>query len=85
MISFDWTFCHHEWGPKIHGNHMGYDYVEGRCCLMQTVLTATIANRDIIDGIDIVVQEPGYEKKEMAYLNATVKQGYEEMEEVQNR
>ena len=64
---------------------MGYDYVEGRCCLMQTVLTATIANRDIIDGIDIVVQEPGYEKKEMAYLNATVKQGYEEMEEVQNR
>ena len=52
---------------------------------MQTVLTATIANRDIIDGIDIVVQEPGYEKKEMAYLNATVKQGYEEMEEVQNR
>ena len=53
--------------------------------MMQTVLTSTVANRDVIDGIDIVVQEPGYEKKEKEYLNATVKQGYEEMEGVRNR
>ena len=85
VISFDWTFCHHERGPKIYGNHKGYDYVEGRYCLMQTVLTATIANRNIIDGIDVVVQEPGYEKKEKVYLNATVEQGYKEIKKAQNR
>jgi hypothetical protein len=85
VISFDWTFCHHERGPAILGNHKGFDYIEGRYCLMQSVLTATIANRDIIDGIDVVVQESSYEKKEKAYLNATVKQGYEEMEKAQNR
>ncbi len=85
VIGLDWTLCHHERGPNIYGVHKGYDYVEGRYCLLQTVLTATIANADIVDGIDVVVQKPGYEQKEKAYLNATVKQGYEEMKGVQNR
>ena len=85
VIGLDWTLCHHERGPNIYGVHKGYDYVEERYCLLQTVLTATIANSDIVDGIDVVVQKPGYEQKEKAYLNATVKQGYTDMASVQNR
>jgi hypothetical protein len=85
VISLDWTLCRHKWGPHIHGVHKGYDYVEDRYCLLQTVLTATIANPEIIDGIDIVVQKPGYEKKEKAYLNSTVEKSYEEMLQVQTR
>ncbi len=34
-------------------------------------MTASIANREIIDGIEVVVQEPNYEKEELAYLEMT--------------
>jgi len=71
-------------GPQIYGVKKGYDYVEDKYCLFQTVLTAVISNRDIIDGIDVVVQEPSFIKKEKAYLNTT-QTDYGQMEKVRQR
>ena len=51
----------------------------------QTVVTATIANRDIIDGIELIIQEPSYEKEELNYLNMTRQESYEQMEQVRER
>jgi hypothetical protein len=31
-------------------------------------VTATIANREIIDGIELVIQEPSYEQEELNYF-----------------
>ena len=85
VISIDWTLGHHLRGPKIYGVKKGYDYVEDKYCLFQTVLTAVISNRDIIDGIDVVIQEPTFIKKEKVYLNATKQADYEQMEKVRQR
>ena len=62
-----------------------YDYVEGKMSRYQTIVTATIANQEIIDGIEVVVQEPNYEKEELDYLKMTCQESYEEMEQVRER
>ncbi len=85
VISVDWTFSHHDRGPEIYGNKRSYDYVEGRSSQFQTVLTAVVSNHTLIDGLDVVVQEPSRLEEEMAYLRATVKEGYEQMEAVRKR
>ena len=85
VISLDWTLGHHERGPKIYGTTKSYDYVERRTARFQTVVTAVIANRELIDGIEVRVQEPSVREAEMAYLKATVRESYEQMEEVQRR
>ena len=46
VISLDWTLSHHEKGEKIYGVKKLYDYVEGKMSRYQTVVTATIANRE---------------------------------------
>ena len=51
VIAVDWTQAHHERGPRIHGVKEAYDYVERRNSLFQTVVTATISNRELIDGL----------------------------------
>ena len=55
----------------------------GRC--YQTVVTAVVSNAQRLDGIAVEVQPPNYEKEELAYLNMTVKEDYEEMEQVRER
>ncbi|ELS05617.1 hypothetical protein Xen7305DRAFT_00053650 [Xenococcus sp. PCC 7305] len=85
VISLDWTLTHHEKGEKIYGVKKQYDYVEGKMSRYQTVVTASIANREIIDGIEVVVQEPNYEKEEFAYLEMTSQESYEQMEQVKER
>ena len=85
VISMDWTFAHHDRGPEIYGIKKGYDYVEKRTGLFQTVMTAVISNQSLIDGLDVVVQQPGWQKEEINYLNATVKDSYEQMEAAQQR
>jgi hypothetical protein len=85
VISVDWTFSHHDRGPEIYGNKRSYDYVEGRSSQFQTVVTAVVSNHTLIDGLDVVVQEPSRLEEEMAYLRATVKEGYEQMEAVRKR
>jgi DDE superfamily endonuclease len=85
VISLDWTLVHHERGPHIYGTTKSYDYVAGRMGRFQTVVTAVIANRHLIDGIDLELQEPSVCKEEETYLKATVQASYEQMEQARTR
>src|SRR5258707_8539576 len=85
VISLDWTLVHHERGPQIYGTTKSYDYVERRMARFQTVVTAVIANRQLIDGIDLQIQEPSFCKEEATYLKATVQASYEQMEQARTR
>jgi hypothetical protein len=85
VISLDWTLVHHERGPHIYGTVKSYDYVEKRMGRFQTVVTAVVANRRLIDGIDLQIQVPTFGKEEEAYLKATVQASYEQMEQARTR
>src|SRR5262245_6376333 len=85
VISVDWTLVHHERGPHIYGTTKSYDYVERRMARFQTTVTAVIANRQLIDGMGVQIQEPDISKEEEAYLKATVQAGYEQMEQARTR
>ena len=85
IISLDWTLSHHLRGPKIYGVKKAYDYVEKKYCLFQTLFTSVISNSKLIDGIDAVVQEPSFLKKEELYLKATAQQEYTHIEKVRKR
>ena len=85
VISLDWTLVHHERGPHIYGVTKSYDYVERRMARFQTTVTAVVANRQLIDGIDVRIQEPDVSKEEEAYLKATGQASYEQMEQARTR
>jgi hypothetical protein len=85
VISLDWTLVHHDRGPHIYGTVKSYDYVERRMARFQTVVTAVIANRQLIDGIGVQIQEPSVGKEEEEYLKATVQTSYAQMEQVRTR
>lgn len=85
VLSLDWPYVHHERGPRIWGSHQAWDHVEQRYGRYQTVVTAVVANRACIDGIEVVVQEPKRHEEEMAYLNATIQASYDQMEAARTR
>ena len=85
VISLDWTHAHHERGPKIYAVRRAYDYVAHRTALFQTVVTAVVANREGIDGLDVIVQDPLDLHAEEAYLHTTAKASYEQMDEGRQR
>jgi hypothetical protein len=85
VISLDWTLVHHERGPHIYGVTKSYDYVARRMARLQTTVTAVVANRQLIDGIGVQIQEPDVSKEEEAYLKATVQASYEQMEQARTR
>ena len=85
VISVDWTLVHHERGPHIYGTTKSSDYVERRMGRFQTVVTGVIANRQLIDGIDVRLQVPNVCKEEEVYLKATVQASYEQMEQARTR
>jgi hypothetical protein len=85
VISLDWTLVHHERGPHIYGTAKSYDYVKKRMGRFQTVVTGVIANRQLIDGIEVRIQEPSVCKEEETYLKATVQASYEQMEQARTR
>ena len=85
VIGLDWTLVHQERGPQIYGTTKSYDYVERRMARFQTVVTAVIANRQLIDGIDLQIQEPSVCEEEETYLKATVQEGYAQMEQARER
>src|SRR5919108_2981396 len=66
VISLNWTLAHHERGPKIYAITKSYDYVERRTTLFQTVVTAVVSNREGVDGLEVVVQDPKDLKAEAA-------------------
>jgi hypothetical protein len=51
----------------------------------QTTVTAVIANRQLLDGIGVQIQEPTICKEEEAYLKAKVQESYEQMEQARTR
>ena len=85
VLSLDWTYAHHERGPKIWGIHKAWDHVEQRYGRYHTVVTAVVTNRELIDGIEVVVQEPKRHEEELAYLNATIQATYDQMEAARTR
>ena len=85
VISLDWTLVHPERGPHIYGVTKSDDYGERRMARFQTTVTAVVANRQLIDGIDVRIQEPDVSKEEEAYLKATVHASDEQMEQARTR
>jgi hypothetical protein len=85
VLSLDWTYAHHERGPKIWGVKKAWDHVANRLAPYQTVVTAVIANRDLIDGVEVVVQQPDRDEEEVAYLKETVRESYDQMEAARER
>jgi hypothetical protein len=85
VISLDWTLAHHEWGPKIYGVTKSYDYVERRMARFQTVVTAVVANRALVDGIEVRVQAPNVCEAEEEYLRATGQERYEQLGQARER
>src|SRR5262252_2202426 len=85
VLSLDWTYAHHERGPKIWGINKAWDHVEKRMALYQTVVTAVVANRACLAGVEVVVQQPNVTEEELAYLRETVQESYEQMEHAQGR
>jgi len=51
----------------------------------QTVVTAVIANRQVMDGIEGRMQEPHLSNEEETYLKATVQASYEQTEQARTR
>jgi len=62
----DWTQAHHERGPQIYGVKEVYDYVMRRNSLLQTVVTAAVANRELLDGLAVEVQCPDFAEADVA-------------------
>ncbi len=62
-------------GCTFGGVKNAWDPVAKRQAPYQTVMTAVIANRDRLDGIEAIVQQPGRHEEELAYLKATVHEG----------
>jgi len=85
IISLDWTLSHHERGAKIFGVKRAYDYVEKRMSRYQTVVTAVVANRELVDGLEVVVQQPDYSEAERGYLRMSAQHSYTEMEQLWQR
>ena len=57
----------------------------GRWPTIPTVITAAITNPHRVDGIAVEVQQPSYQKEELAYLKMTRQENYEHMEQVRER
>ncbi len=85
VISLDWTFSYHPYSEKIYGAKEAYDYVHRSWNCYQTVVTAAVANPHRVDGLAVDVQQPNYQKEELAYLQMTRQENYEQMAQVRER
>jgi hypothetical protein len=85
VLSLDWTYVHHERGVKIWGVKPAWDHVEHRMVPYQTGVTAVIASRERLDGVEVVVQSPDRHAEEEASLQETGRQSYEQLEEARRR
>ena len=85
VISLDWSFSHHDRGPHLFGVKEDYDYVNKCPGRFQTVLTATVANTQRLDGIEVKIQHPLAYAQEKAYLKQTSGKNYDTLEAAQAR
>jgi hypothetical protein len=70
----DWTSVHHERGLQIGGVKKAWEHVEHRLAPYQTVVTAVIAHRVRLDGIEVRGQQPDHSDEERASWQATVRE-----------
>jgi hypothetical protein len=85
VISLDWTYAHHERGGKIWGVKKAWDHVAHRLVPYQTVVTAVMANRVRLDGIEVLVQQPHQQEEELASLQETACESYPQREAARGR
>src|SRR5512134_930470 len=85
VLGLDWTYVHHDRGPAIYATKRAYDHVEGRMSTYQTVVTAVVANAEVIDGVAVDVQFPNYQSEEVAYLNMTASDPDPDLESARQR
>jgi hypothetical protein len=62
-----------------------WDHVEHRLAPSQTVVTAVLANRARLDGIEVLGQQPKRQEEERAYWQETVRESYTQREEARGR
>jgi pentatricopeptide repeat protein len=67
------------------GVKKAWDHVQQRLVPYQTVMTAVIANRAQLDGIEVLVQQPNRKDEELAYFQETVRESYPQVEEARGR
>lgn len=85
VSSLAWTYAHHERGLKMWGVKQAWDHVGHRLGPYQTVVTAVIAHRPRLDGIEVLVQQPKQQDEEMAYVPETVRASSTQMEDARGR
>jgi hypothetical protein len=85
VIGLDWTYAHHERGPKIGGVQKAWDHVERRLAPYPPSVTAVMAQRERLDGIAGVLQQPERHAEEVAYWPETVQERYAQMEAARGR
>src|SRR5215470_10013215 len=74
VIRLAWTLAPHEWGPKSYGVTTSDDYVARRMARLQRVVTAVVANRAVVDGLEVRVQEPRVREAEETSVPATARE-----------
>jgi hypothetical protein len=61
------------------------EYVERRLARFPTVVTAVVATRTLVEGMEVRVQEPSVRAAEEASWPATTRERYEQLEPVRTR
>ena len=67
------------------GVKKAWDHVERRLAQYQTIITAVMTNRERLDGLEVVVQQPAWHAEEVAYLQETVQESYAQMDAARGR
>jgi hypothetical protein len=78
-LRLDWPAAQHERGPQLGGSHKAWDHVEPRYGGAQTVVPAVGATRALIDGIEVVVQEPKTYAEALVSLTVTSHARYDQL------
>jgi hypothetical protein len=81
VIRLDGTYAHHERGPKMWGVQKAWEHGERRLAPYQTVVTAVMANRARLEGLEVLVQQPKQQEEELAYVHETIRESYPQLAE----
>jgi hypothetical protein len=84
-MSLDWTLAHHARGSRLFGVDQADDDVQKRMARFHTVVTAVMATRHGLAGLEGVVHDPQARKEEVASWEATSKASDKAMEEAHKR
>jgi hypothetical protein len=85
VLSVDWTLAPHERGPHRFGVARAEADGQTRTARFQTGVTAVLSKRHVIDGVEVVGQEPNALKAERASWEATSRASDEPREEARQR